>query len=152
MILLALALAAAQPPPGWDHNSFAKDVCTERDALASDAACYAAQLRTERAEAICRDYPGAPICENVFADNLATSREMRQLVRYTARHMPGYPPGDVRCTLTYQRRTGGEFRADDAPNCRDRRVATLEDVCTAGATEFTDERNPPLRCPEEPTP
>lgn len=33
------------PPPGWDvGNSFAKDGCTN-DALASDAACYAAWLR-----------------------------------------------------------------------------------------------------------
>lgn len=145
------AFAQGAPPLGWDiGNSFAKDVCTERDDLANDAACYAAQLRTERAENICRDYPGSVICENVFADNLATRREMRQLVRYAARHMPGYPPGDMRCTLTYQRRTGGEFLADDAPNCR--RTTTLEDVCIAGATEFTDERNLPLRCPEEPIP
>lgn len=52
MILVALALAIA-PPPGWaiNENAFAKDVCTERDDLRSDAACHRAWLRYGRHDA-----------------------------------------------------------------------------------------------------
>lgn len=39
---------SASVPPGWDNgNSFAKDVCTERDDLQSDSACYAAWRREQ---------------------------------------------------------------------------------------------------------
>jgi len=63
--LIALALFASPafaqtPPPNWEMTlpgarHFAKDVCSERDSLRSDRACYAAYLRQRDVEA--RGYP-----------------------------------------------------------------------------------------------
>lgn len=87
MILIALALSAATPPPGWDiGNAFAKDVCTESDALRSDRACYRAWLRYEREGPRMRTIPADDPCD--YRYSRATHGEF-----YSDDHPYGPMPG-----------------------------------------------------------
>lgn len=110
MILLAIALAAQAPPLGWDiGNSFAKDVCSERNALASDAACYAAWRRE-----IIVPYSAWRMDVCLETDALVSERACRRAWREMNRE---YAAGDVRCTRRYQIETRWQFYSDDRPNC-----------------------------------
>lgn len=104
-------------PPGWDIGSTtAKDVCTERDDLAPDEACFLAVLRAER-----------------HGRCLAELADVRAGLIGTA------PRPDET----------GISETNPTPLCDpDDRTVTIEDVCLAGATGFTDEQGVRLECPE----
>lgn len=140
-----------RPYPNWDHgNGFAKDVCTERDSLRTDRACYRAWLRF-----VLEEHRGVPSSRDYITD--------RELAWFDLSGVQaGYPPGDARCTFAYQIDTRWRFWADDEPNCRqrltrpraDRYWITLEDICGGAAPErnvvITDEHGTEIACPAEP--
>lgn len=135
MIALLIAVALAQtPPPGRDAgNSFAKDVCSERDSLRSDRACYRAWLLSQREEVTRpRIVPADDPCD----------------LRYTARtngefYADDHPHGYSRACVRWATRRHAE-----------RVWVTFEDVCGAYAAPdtivtFTNEAGFEAECPPD---
>lgn len=107
--------ALFRPFPGWELQAagFPENVCSERDSLRRDRACFGAWLRS-----LMEARRGMPQDRGYTTD-----RDMALIARASLPR--GYAPGDDRCTLHYQLATGFRFSADDWPNCRElRRLLT----------------------------